>query len=175
MKEPWPFANIANILMWVIAYLGDLLLEMILRDDFIWGRGMKEKKKSGGGDVRAKALSRAAIGIKPKTRFRFFPNLAHGGSLCAPLTSLAARRKSRFAEKKSASPKKKLRLWLKMAHRVYQGEHVPTCGGLPKPTLRGSSLWLRLSPSCASGFAFRLHGEIHNTPSPMASLPLAAI
>ena len=67
---------------------------------------MKENKKSGGGDVRAGALSRAAIGIKPKTRFRFFPNLAHGGSLCSPLTSLAARKKSRFAEKKSASPKK---------------------------------------------------------------------
>ena len=72
--------------------------------------------------------------------------------------------------KKVGFAEKKLRLWLKMAHRVYQGEHVPTCGGLPKPTLRGSSLWLRLSPSCASGFAFRLHGEIHNTPFPMAGL-----
>ena len=41
-----------------------------------------------------------------KCVFRLFPSLAHGGSLCAPLTSLAARRKSRFAEKKSASPKK---------------------------------------------------------------------
>ncbi|MBS7373491.1 MAG: hypothetical protein KIG57_05410, partial [Muribaculaceae bacterium] len=30
----------------------------------------------------------------------------HGGLLRTPLTSLAARRKSRFAEKKSASPKK---------------------------------------------------------------------
>ena len=27
-----------------------------------------------------------------------------------------------------------------------------------------------LSPSCASGFAFRLHGVFHNTPSPMAGL-----
>ena len=27
-----------------------------------------------------------------------------------------------------------------------------------------------LSPSCASGFAFRLHGVLHNTPSPMAGL-----
>ncbi|MDY4185064.1 MAG: hypothetical protein SOX83_03850 [Sodaliphilus sp.] len=78
-------------------------------------------------------------------------------------------------EQKVGFAEKKLRLTQKMAHRVYQGEHVPTYGGLPKPTLRGSSLWLRLSPSCASGFAFRLHGEIHNTPSPMASLPLAAI
>ena len=39
--------------------------------------GMEENKKSGGGDVRAEVLA-----------------------------SLAARRKSRFAEKKSASPKK---------------------------------------------------------------------
>ncbi|MDD5818119.1 MAG: hypothetical protein PUE05_06305 [bacterium] len=30
-----------------------------------------------------------------------------------------------------------------MTHRVYQGWHVPTGGGLPQPTLRGSSLWLR--------------------------------
>ena len=67
---------------------------------------MEMNKKSGGGDVRAKALAWGAIGIKPKTRFRFFPNLAHGGSLYSPLTFLAARRKSRFAEKKSASPKK---------------------------------------------------------------------
>ena len=40
--------------------------------------GMEENKKSGGGDVRAKALS----------------------------WDIAARKKSRFAEKKSASPKK---------------------------------------------------------------------
>ena len=37
--------------------------------------------------------------------------------------------------KKSASPKIKLRMTQKMAHRVYQGWHVPTCGGLPQPTL----------------------------------------
>ena len=85
-----------------------------------WGfDGWKRTKSRGGGDVRAGALSRAAIGIKPKTRFRFFPNLAHGGSLCAPLTSLAARRKSRFAEKKSASPKKKLCLWLAGQNHVW--------------------------------------------------------
>ena len=42
--------------------------------------------------------------------------------------------------------------------------------GLPQPTLRGSALRLWRSPSCTSGFAFRLHGEIHNTPSLMAGL-----
>ena len=51
-----------------------------------------------------------------------------------------------------------------------KGWHVPTCGNLRQPTLRGSRLRLRLSPSCASGFAFRLHGVVHNTPSPMAGL-----
>ena len=49
-------------------------------------------------------------GKSQKCVFRLFPSLAHGGTQCAPLTSLAARKKSRFAEKKSASPKKKLRL-----------------------------------------------------------------
>ena len=45
-------------------------------------------------------------GESQKCVFRLSPARAHGGSLCAPLTSLAARKKSRFAEKKSASPKK---------------------------------------------------------------------
>ena len=45
-------------------------------------------------------------GKSQKCVFRFFPSRAHGGSLCAPLTSLAARKKSRFAEKKSALTKK---------------------------------------------------------------------
>ena len=35
--------------------------------------------------------------------------------------------------------------------------------------LRGSSLWLWLSPSCASGFAFRLQVN-HNMPAPMAGV-----
>ena len=30
-----------------------------------------------------------------------------------------------------------------------------------------------LAPSCASGFAFRLHGVVHDMPSPMAGLRLA--
>ena len=69
--------------------------------------GMEESKKSGGGDVRAEAL--AWDDERDKARklvFSFISTLAHGGALCAPLTSLASRRKSRFAEKKSASPKK---------------------------------------------------------------------
>ena len=75
-----------------------------------WGcglGGMEEIKKSGGGDVRAEAL--AWDDERDKARklvFSFISTLAHGGALCAPLTSLASRRKSRFAEKKSASPKK---------------------------------------------------------------------
>ena len=72
--------------------------------------------------------------------------------------------------KKSASPKKNCAYSLPDSIVCIKGWHVPTCGDLPQPTLRGSRLWLRLSPSCASGFAFRLHGEIHNTPSPMADL-----
>ena len=55
--------------------------------------------------------------------------------------------------KKSASPKKNAPAE-KMAHRVYQGGHVPTCCDLPQPTLRGSIPWLWRSPSCASDFAF---------------------
>ena len=72
---------------------------------------MEENKKSGGGDVRAKALSWDGEWDKArKLVFSFITTLAHGGALRSPLTSLAARKKSRFAEKKSAPPKKN-RLW----------------------------------------------------------------
>ena len=68
---------------------------------------MEMNKKSGGGDVRAGALSWDGEWDKArKLIFSFISTLAHGGLLRTPLTSLAARRKSRFAEKKSASPKK---------------------------------------------------------------------
>ena len=71
--------------------------------------GMEENKKSGGGDVRAEALSWDGEWDKArKLIFSFITTLAHGGALRSPLTSLAARKKSRFAEKKSATPKKKL-------------------------------------------------------------------
>ena len=70
-------------------------------------RCMEMNKKSGSGDVRAKALSWDGEWDKArKLIFSFISTLAHGGSLCAPLTSLAARKKSRFAKKKSASPKR---------------------------------------------------------------------
>ena len=68
---------------------------------------MEENKKSGGGDVRAFALSWDGEWDKArKLVFSFITTLAHGGALRSPLTSLAARKKSRFAEKKSATPKK---------------------------------------------------------------------
>ena len=68
---------------------------------------MKEIKKSGGGDVRAEALAWDDEWDNAENSFfSFITTLAHSGLLRTPLTSLAARRKSRFAEKKSASPKK---------------------------------------------------------------------
>ena len=92
---------------------------------------MEESKKSGGGDVRAEAL--AWDDERDKARklvFSFISTLAHGGLLRTPLTSLAAQKKSRFAEKKSASPKKNC-----------------ACGGwrvhLPEGALRGGRKILR--------------------------------
>ena len=68
---------------------------------------MEENKKSGGGDVRAEALSWDNEWDKArKLVFSFISTLAHGGLLRTQLTSLVSRRKSRFAEKKSSSPKK---------------------------------------------------------------------
>ena len=68
---------------------------------------MEENKKSGGrGCEGFRPIVGRRVGKSQKCVFRLFPSRAHGGSLCAPLTSLAARRKSRFAEKKSAPPKK---------------------------------------------------------------------
>ena len=67
---------------------------------------MEENKKSGVGDVRAKALSWDIEWEKAKNVFFGFFPLAPTVAQCAPLTSLAARKKSRFAKKKSASPKK---------------------------------------------------------------------
>ena len=68
---------------------------------------MEMNKKSGDGDVRAEALSWDGEWDKAgKLIFSFITTLAHGGLLRTPLTSLATRKKSRFAEKKSAPPKK---------------------------------------------------------------------
>ena len=79
-----------------------------------------------------------------------------------PEEKAASRKKSRLRRKKTAPDAKN------GASCVSRG-HVPTCGDLPQPTLRGSSLSVSLSPSCASGFAFRLHGVVHDTTSPMAT------
>ena len=58
------------------------------------------------------------------------------------------------SRKKSRLRRKKLRLPQTVGHSAYQGWHIPTCGDLPRPTLRGSWLWLRRAPSGASGCAF---------------------
>ena len=52
---------------------------------------------------------------------------------------------------------------------------VPTCEWLATTDPPRLTAPASLSPSCASGSAFRLHGEIHNTPSPMAGLLLASL
>ena len=69
---------------------------------------MEMNKKSGGGDVRAKALSWNGEWDKAKNVFFGFiplgPTRTHGGSLCSPLTSPPP-------EKKSASPKKNFASW----------------------------------------------------------------
>ena len=70
--------------------------------------------------------------------------------------------------KKSASPKKNCAYGLPDSIVCIKGVY-PYLWILATTDLRGSSLWLRRSPSCASGFAFRLH-VVHNTPSPMAGL-----
>ena len=119
----------------------------------MWGGGhcgMEMNKKSGGGDVRAEALSWDNEWDKArKLVFSFISTLAHGGLLRTPLTSLVSRRKSRFAEKKSASPKKNAPTANNGASCV---SRVP-CPHLwwlaTTDPLRGSLLRLRLSPSCA--------------------------
>ena len=67
--------------------------------------------------------------------------------------------------KKSAPPKKKLRLPLKMAHRVYQRWHVPTydsCHDRPE-ALRSATAISKLR------FRLRLRLQfVHNMPSLMA-------
>ena len=86
-------------------------------------------------------------GKSQKCVFRLFPSRAHGGSLCAPLTSLAARKKSRFAEKKSASPKKNCacRIPGGGSHHVHNSVHyIQPCPTL-KPAI-GDSRFLQSYP-----------------------------
>ena len=87
---------------------------------------MEENKKSGGGDVRAEALSWDGEWDKAKNVFFGFlplaPTVARGARHSHPSPpeeKVASRKKSRLR-------RKKLRLMQKMAHRVYQGWHVPT-------------------------------------------------
>ena len=89
-----------------------------------WVGGMEENKKSGVGDVRAKALSWDIEWEKAKNVFFGFFPLAPTVAQCAPLTSLAARKKSRFAEKKSAPPKKNTPAAKKLQHRM-EGMPLP--------------------------------------------------
>ena len=79
----------------------------------LWDGGMvalwygREQKVGGRGCEGFRPFVSRRMGIKPKTSFRhYIPTLAHGGALRSPPTSLATRKKSRFAEKKSAPPKK---------------------------------------------------------------------
>ena len=96
------------------------------------------------------------MGIKPKTSFRHFITTRCSRWLAVLATHIPRRPKKKpLRGKKVGFAEKKLRLTQKkLAHRVYQGWHVPTCGDLPQSTLRGSLLSVSLSPSCASGFAF---------------------
>ena len=67
-----------------------------------------------------------------------------------------------FAEKKHAYSKK-------IAHRVYQEWDVPTCGGLPRPTL-SRLMALAAAVSKLRSASPRLQ-VVHNMPSPMAAYP----
>ena len=68
-----------------------------------------------------------------------------------------------FAEKKNFAYSKKWRIVC-----IKGGIFLPMILATTDPP-RLTAL-ASLSPSCASGFAFRLHGVVHNTPSPMAGL-----
>ena len=70
--------------------------------------------------------------------------------------------------KKSASPKKNCaysKQWRIVC--VKGGIFLPVDSRHNRPRLIAL---ISLSPSCASGFAFRLHGVFHDMPSPMALL-----
>ena len=79
-----------------------------------WGcglGGMEEIKKSGGGDVRAGALSRATIGIKPKTGFRFYLHSRPRWAASHPTHIPRRPKKKPLRGKKVGFAEKKLRLW----------------------------------------------------------------
>ena len=69
--------------------------------------GMEENKKSGGGDVRAEALAWDDEWEKPEDSFSALSPLSPTVGCFAPHSHPSPpEKKSRFAEKKSASPKK---------------------------------------------------------------------
>ena len=145
---------------------------------FGWDSGVlmdgREQKVGGRGCEGFRPIVGRRVGKSQKCVFRLFPSRAHGGSLCAPLTSLAARRKSRFAEKKSAPPKKNCacrKKWRIVCIKGGMSLPVVTCHNRPSPRLTA----LATAFSKLRSAAPRLHGVVHDTPSPMASLPLAAI
>ena len=111
-----------------------------------------------------------ASGIKPENSFSALsplsPTVARGARHSHPSPpeeKAASRKKSRLRRKKTAPDAKKWRIVC-----VKGGIFLPMILATTDPP-RLTSL-VPLSPSCASGFAFRLHGVFHNTPSPTAEL-----
>ena len=140
-----------------------------IADMGFWGcelGGMEENKKSGGGDVRASPFRGTVSGIKPENSFSALSPLSPTVARCArhshpspPEKKAASRKKSRLRRKKTSATAKN------GASCVSRVIYPPPVSGLPQPTLRGSWLWLRQSPSCALGFA----SLAHNMPSPTAA------
>ena len=108
-------------------------------------------------------------GIKPENSFSALSPLSPTVARCARHSHPSRPKKKPLRGKKVGSAEKKLRLTQKMAHRVYQGDMSLPVGICHDRPSRGSWLWLRRAPSCASGFAFRLLRVAHNMPSPMAT------
>ena len=82
------------------------------------------------------------------------------------------RKKSRFAEKKSASPKKNFaysKKWRIVCIKGGMPLPVMTCHNRPSETHRSRFRYLQAALQASP----RLHGVAHNMPSPMAGLPLA--
>ena len=99
---------------------------------------MEDNKKSGGGDVRAKPYRGTASGIKPEKYFQLYLHSRPRWAASHPTHIPRRPKKKPLRGKKVGCAEKKLRLTQKMAHRVYQGWHVPTCGNLPQPDPPGN-------------------------------------
>ena len=89
---------------------------------------MEENKKSGGGDVRAEALSWDGEWDKAKNKFSALSPLSPTVGCFAPTHIPRLPKKKPLRGKKVGFAEKKLCLTQKMAHRVCQGCHLPTCG-----------------------------------------------